>query len=353
VRPALLPRGLRAQVSLLLRRQDYRLALERTQLMLDLCEDHAVPERDRAGYLEQRAHVLAGLGRHAEAVALLESLRPTQVGGQRDVLEAIIAMARAVQALEAGDARAPGLALDAVRQAAPLQFHRFLMSFPGWASRIVAIGLDAGVEREFLARVVRERRLAPPTPGREDWPWTLHVEAFGGLRVRREGAPLGGQAGKAQKKPLELLALLAAQPEGTESAELVDLLWPSLDADAPKASLDMSIMRLRKWLSVADAVRVADGRVALNPALVWTDVAAFDAACAAGDVQPALALYRGPLQPGEPLVAARRERLAAQLAALVLAAGQSLPAPAARALYARALAVGADSPALQSALRAL
>jgi hypothetical protein len=179
--------------------------------MLELCEDHEVPERDRAGYLEQRAHVLAGLGRHAEAVAQLESLRTTQVGGQRDVLEA-------------GDAQGPDLALDAVRRAAPLQFHRFLMSFPAWASRIAAIGLDADAEREFLARAVRERRLAPPTAGREDWPWTLHVNAFGGLRVRREGAPLGGQAGKAQKKPLELLALLAAHPEGIESAELTDLL---------------------------------------------------------------------------------------------------------------------------------
>ena len=355
VRPALLPRGLRAQVSLLLRRQDYRLALERTQLMLELCEDHEVPERDRAGYLEQRAHVLAGLGRHAEAVALLESLRSTQVGGQRDVLEAIIAMARAVQALEAGASEGPALALDAVRRSAPLQFHRFLMSFPAWASRIAAIGLDAGVEREFLVRAVRERRLAPPTAGREDWPWMLHVNAFGGLRVRREGAPLGGQSGKAQKKPLELLALLAAWPEGIESTELVEALWPSLEADAPKASLDMAIARLRKWLGVADAVRVADGRVALHPGLVWSDVASFEAACAQGDAERALVLYRAPLLPAEVRVADRRRSLAARLAAVVLAAVASLRAqgrePEALALLGNALAAEPEAATLQAALR--
>jgi tetratricopeptide (TPR) repeat protein len=355
VRPALLPRGLRAQVSLLLRRQDYRSALERTRLMLDLCEDHEVPERDRAGYIEQQAHVLTGLGRHDEAVALLESLRATQVGGQADVLEAIIAMARAVQALEGGADAAREAALAAIRLAAPLQFHRFLMSFPEQAARIAAIGMEAGVETEFLARAVRERRLAPPQPGREDWPWALHVNAFGGLRVRRDGAQLGGQAGKAQKKPLELLSLLAAHPGGLDGTELVDLLWPSLEADAPKASLEMAIARLRKWLGAAEAVRVADGRVALHPGLVWSDVADFEAACLAGDAERALALYRAPLLPAESRVADRRRALAARLAAVGLDAAASLRARGrhaeALALLGRALAAEPDAAALQAALR--
>lgn len=356
VRPALLPRGLRAQVSLLLRRKEWRAALERTQLALDLCEDHEVPERDRAGYVEQQAHALAGLGRHDEAVALLESLRPSQVGGQADVLEAIIAMARAVMALDSGAADARETVLAAIRKAAPIQFHRFLMSFPAQAARVADIGLQAGVEREFLARAVRERRLVPADAGREDWPWALHVNAFGPLQVRRDGAPLGGRAGgKAAKKPLELLALLCAHPEGMESAEIVDLLWPSLDAEAPRASLEMTIARLRQWLAEPDAVRVADGRVALHPGLVWTDVAAFEAACQAGDAERALALYRAPLLAGEPRVADRRRALAARLAAVVLGAAALLRERgnqgAALALLGRALAAEPDNTALQAALR--
>ncbi|OYU73239.1 MAG: hypothetical protein CFE45_37875, partial [Burkholderiales bacterium PBB5] len=229
---------------------------------------HEVPLRDRAGYVEQRAHALTGLGRHTEAVALLEALRPTQVGGQAQVLEAIIAMSRTVQALAEGAADAPAHALQAIRLSAAVGFHSFLMSFPHWAARIVAIGLAAGVETAFLTHAVRERRLPPPDVGLPGWPWAVQVNAFGALQVRRDGQPLGSQAGKAQKKPLELLALLAVCPAGWEVEALIDRLWPSLEADAPKASLEMAITRLRKWLAVPEAVRVANGRVALHPALV-------------------------------------------------------------------------------------
>ena len=92
-----------------------------------------------------------------------------------------------------------------------------------------------------------------------------------GATARRSAV---GAGGKAAKKPLELLALLCAHPEGMESAEIVDLLcrrWMPIF----QASLEMTIARLRQWLAEPDAVRVADGRVALHPGLVWTDVAAF------------------------------------------------------------------------------
>jgi tetratricopeptide (TPR) repeat protein len=358
VPPALLPHGLRQQVALLLRRGDFHAALQRTQLILDLCEDHAVPERDRAGYVEQRAHALTGLGRHAEAVALLESLRPTQAGGQAGMLEAIIAMARAVQALAEGAADAPAQALAAVRCAAAVGFHRFLMSFPHWAGRIAAIGLDAGVETEFLTRAVRERRLPPPQPWREQWPWPLHVRVLGGLEVRRDSVAVGGAAGKAQRKPLELLALLAAHPRGLDVGTLIDALWPSLEADAPRASLEMAVSRLRKWLDRPDAVRVADGRVQLDPQRVWTDVSAFDAAVAAGDAPAALALYRGPLLQGDRLgglALQARERLAAQLSAVVLQQAAAWQAegrrPEAMALLGRGLAAEPGQAALQAAIQ--
>lgn len=358
VRPALLPHGLRAQVSLLLRRGDFHAALERTQLILALCEDHQVPERDRAGYVEQRAHALAGLGRHAEAVALLEGLRPSQVAGQGQVLEAIIAMAQAVQAGAVQAADFPSRALAALDLAAPIGFSRFLVSFPAWAARIAAAGLDAGVHTEFLHHAIRERRLPPPEPHREAWPWALHVRVLGRLQLQRQGAPLVGEAGKAQKKPMELLALLAAHPGGLDAETLIDALWPSLEAEAPRSSLEMAISRLRKALDLPEAVRVADGRVALNAAVVWNDVAAFDAAVRAGDAERALALYRGPLLQGErldgPLLQARA-RLAAQLASAVLQAAAALRRDGqpdeALALLGRGLAAEPQASALQAALR--
>jgi hypothetical protein len=358
VRPALLPHGLRAQVALQLRRGDFHAALERTQLILGLCEDHEVPERDRAGYVEQRAHALAGLGRHDEAVALLESLRASQVAGQAGVLEALIAMARAVQGQAQARPDAAALALQAIERAAAVGFHRFLMSFPAWAAQIAAIGLDAGVQTEFLTHAIRERRLPPPEPHREAWPWALQVHALGPLQLQRQGAPLGGEPGKAQKKPLELLALLAAHPEGLDAETLIDALWPSLEAEAPRSSLEMAISRLRKALDLPEAVRVAEGRVALNPALVWSDVAAFEAAVRAGDAERALALYRGPLLQGERLgglLLQARARLAAQLASAVLQAAAALRRDGqpdeALALLGRGLAAEPQATALQAALR--
>jgi LuxR family transcriptional regulator, maltose regulon positive regulatory protein len=302
VRAALLPHGLRAQIALLLRQQQYQAALERSQLMLALCEDHEVPQRDRAGYIEQQAHAFMGLRRHAQALALLESLRETQSAGQREVLEAIIAMAR-VQMLIDQSVPLPRLQ-EAVRQAvglaAPIGFRRYLQSFPAYASRVAELALDGGWQREFVASVVAERGLVPPQPTREDWPWALRLHLLAAQmrwqladQASATGAAEGGA--KAQKKPLELLALLAAHPDGLDAEALIDELWPSLEAEAPKASLEMAVSRLRKMLGRADLLRVADGRIGLNPQRVWSDVAALEAALAAADAALALRLHAAPL----------------------------------------------------------
>jgi hypothetical protein len=86
-------------------------------------------------------------------------------------------------------------------------------------------------------------------------------------------------------------------------------------------------------------------------------VAAFEAAAAAGDAPAALALYRGPLLQGERLgglAAAARERLAAQLAAVVLQQAAVWRAEGRRAealaLLGRGLAAEPGQPALKAAL---
>ena len=124
--------------------------------------------------------------------------------------------------------------------------------------------------------MIRDRRLLPPQPWRADWPWRVHVHALGALRIERDGLPLAA-AGKAQKKPLELLALLAAHPgRPLDTDAVIDQLWPSLDANAPRASLDMAVSRLRKLLDLPEAVQLAEGRLFLHPALVWINVCSFE-----------------------------------------------------------------------------
>ena len=64
--------ALQVQVTLLTQRGDFRAALARSELLLALCADAEVPQRDQGVYLERQAYCLAGLGRFDEAVAVLE-----------------------------------------------------------------------------------------------------------------------------------------------------------------------------------------------------------------------------------------------------------------------------------------
>ena len=344
VLPGRLRNGLRAQAAWHIWRGEYRQALSRIDLLLAVCEDVQVPARDRGSYAVQRAYALTGLGEHEAAIAELHGLRPLQLAGQGDVLEALIAMACSVQALDAGLPTARALMADALRRSQALGFNRFLLPLPLWAARVAEVGLDDGVATEFITAAVRARRLRPPDPTREHWPWRLQVQAFGELQLRRDGEALRF-FGKLPKKPLELLALLVAH--GAKPLPLAvaqQALWPLPEAGDAKASLEAALSRLRKLLDVPDAVQLADGGLRLDPRVVWTDVAAFETlaqrwlalhtqqaepVAAAGVAQRALALYRGALLGSEPLSAPGRllrEQLARRHAGLVIGHGRDLEA---------------------------
>lgn len=171
-------------------------------------------------------------------------------------------------------------------------------------------------------------------PAASDLP-RLRVQAFGALRIERDGVPLEPE-GKAPRKPLELLALLVAQGgRALDASEVIDELWPSLDAEAPRASLDMAVSRLRRLLGQPEALRFSGGRLWLDPQRLWCDVAAFEtlrlAADAGSERAPwqALALYHEPLLGGSTIggrLLVRRQQLARQLCDLALTAAQRLQA---------------------------
>lgn len=175
----------------------------------------------------------------------------------------------------------------------------------------------------------------------------IRLLAFGPLRVLRDGQPLDGDSGKAPRKLQDLLALLAAHAGGPLRVPLViDELWPSLDANAPRASFDMAVSRLRRLLGSAAAVRCNGERIALDPAIVWVDVAAFEALATraeAGDLaacQQAVALHTDALLGGGPLPArllARRQALGQRLIGLVLSGAPRLQAEGERAAAAQLL----------------
>ncbi len=346
VAPGRVTNGLRAQAAMHTWRGEYRHALARIELLLALCDDLQVPLRDRGTYFVQRAYCLIGLREHAGAVAQLQALQPLQNGGQGDVLAALLDLARAVQALDDGVATARALVASALRRCEALDFNRFLMPLPQWASRLAEIALDDGVATEFVTTAVRARRLQPADPTREDWPWRLQIQALGPLRLRRDGAPLRF-TGKVPKKPLELLALLVAhggRPMPLDVAQ--NALWSATEAGDPKAALEAALSRLRKLLDVPDVVLIGDGGLLLDARLAWTDVAAFEtleqrwrAAMAPGAARGAapaetaalarraIALYGGALLGSDSLSPAGRvlrEGLARRFAALVAGHGRTL-----------------------------
>lgn len=192
---------------------------------------------------------------------------------------------------------------------------------------------SALIDRSPVPAALQPPLLPALDPTRLAEPTLLRVFAFGALRIERGGVPLRTE-GKAPRRPLALLALLAAQgSRALDANAVIDELWPSLDAESPRGSLDMAVSRLRRLLGQPDAVRCAGGQLWLNPQRLWSDVAAFEtlvqAAEAGSERAPwqAMALYADALLGGAPVsrrLLVRRQQLARQLCELAQGAAQRL-----------------------------
>jgi DNA-binding SARP family transcriptional activator len=144
--------------------------------------------------------------------------------------------------------------------------------------------------------------------------------------VLKDGAPLHF-AGKAQKKPLELLrALIALDGQGVNTAELAEILWPDADGDMAAHACETTLYRLRKLLGEDGCLTLHDGLLSLNPAYCWLDVWAFEQALERAEIQRALSLYRGPFlgRDGAPWALPLRDRLRSKFLRAVLQQGKAL-----------------------------
>ena len=182
--------------------------------------------------------------------------------------------------------------------------------------------LRESIAVEDVRRKLHDRSLAPPdpryaAPGR---PWSLRIVALGRFEVVRNGAPLRA-AGKAQRKPLELLQCLCAfGGEAVAQDRIADALWPEAEGDAAKQALRTTLHRLRKLLQHKQAVRLENRQLDLDPGSVWVDSTAFERIArsvgnaGAARLQEAMQLYRGGFLPGEsaPWALVHRDRLRAR-----------------------------------------
>ena len=150
----------------------------------------------------------------------------------------------------------------------------------------------------------------------------LRLQTFGSAFLTGPtGEPIAGAA--PQRRTLALLAALAVAGEGGSSRDkLVGLLWPEVDAERARHSLTQALYTARKAVQIDDLF-VVGADIRLNEARITSDVREFEAALAAGNLQRAVELYRGPFLDGffvsgspefERWSSAQRERLAGRAA---------------------------------------
>lgn len=101
---------------------------------------------------------------------------------------------------------------------------------------------------------------------------TLRVYTLGRFTLVRHGLPL--HAGrKSPARPLQLLkALIASGGRQVAGANLAASLWPDREGDQALRAFETTLHRLRKYLGEDGLLLMDDGRLTLNPAMVWVDV---------------------------------------------------------------------------------
>ena len=254
------------------------------------------------------AEVLAECGDQRKCIAHLQQLRPTVEAVNNHHLEFTCLMGFGRLALEHGRQR-PGL--SALRRGLALGreygYAHFLWWRPAAMARVCAYALEAGIEPDYVKSLVKRRGLAPEQPPLQvkDWPWSFRVRTMGTFGLLRHDAPLAS-AGKAQRRPLEMLkVLIACGGERVSEDRVTGALWPRIDGDSAHRSFTSTLHRLRKLLGEDRAVLLHEGKVTLDRRFFWVDAWAFDELVA--QIEAAFA----PARPG--LDAARVENFSARL----------------------------------------
>ena len=154
----------------------------------------------------------------------------------------------------------------------------------------------------------------------------LHVRLLGELQADVDGRPV---APPASRRAWSLLGWLALHPGEHPRGAVAARFWPDVLDSSARASLRSAAWALRRALGADDALVAGRDRIGLRCA---TDLAEFDAHCAAGRLEEAVALLPRPAarRPRRGLGArgARRARRAARRGARAARGGRADPAAA-------------------------
>jgi ATP/maltotriose-dependent transcriptional regulator MalT/DNA-binding SARP family transcriptional activator len=287
-------------------------AVEAGRATVALAEAVGVPELQRPSLIEVVASAYAMRRELDQALVHFREARACCTVQQAPLFDAPIAVIETLIALRDGANGTEGLA-SSVTMLKDTRNLTFLQYVPELVAEFAAAALAAGLEVDYVRELVARRQLAPPFPDSESWPWPIKVFTMGPFTVSVQGTPTRS-TGKAQRKSLDLLqSLIALGGNAIATSVVIGNLWPSPEGDAGRA-FESTLYRLRKLLGRDDAILLVDGKLTLNPKIVWVDawalerrldvvegaVAAADGLQIHGEIADSIfALYRGHFLEGE------------------------------------------------------
>ncbi len=225
------------------------------------------------------AEILAECGDERKSISHLQRLRPIveQINNRHLEFTCLLGFARL--ALEHGRQRT---GLTALRRGLALGreygYSHFLWWRPSAMARLCAYALEAGIETDYVRDLIKRRNLTLEVApvGVESWPWRFRVRAFGPFELLCHDEPVS-TAGKAQKRPLEMLKILIAYGgERVAESHVTEAMWPRIDGDSAHRSFTSTLHRLRKLLGDEKAIVLHEGRLTLDRRSFWADTWAFD-----------------------------------------------------------------------------
>jgi DNA-binding SARP family transcriptional activator len=255
---------------------DARLARQHYELAVESAARGALPDRIASMYRSALAISLAAAGDEDAAEQIVERLEFLPGPRGLALRAANLALIRACRARRLGAEDYVQRLTEGVQAAREQGLLRFFRLAPPLAAQLCADALTHGVETEFVRKAIAARGLPPPADADDRWPWKLKLYTLRPFELQIDEAPFDAQ-GKTRTKPLALLKLLAAQGGGPIAiSRVTDWLWPDQDPVQARGSFDVTINRLRTMLRYKEALVVGEGKVGLEPALVWVDTRAFE-----------------------------------------------------------------------------
>ncbi len=251
---------------------------------------------------------LRATGRTAEALEVFQRYNALSVEAGMPVLDTARLAMETIFALDRGDDAVAERSLQGLM--ALVVEHGCMYAVwlvPEWFTLLMTQAIRRGIETRIAAAYLRKCTgwgFTPPSPDEEHWPWHIRVRTFGDFTVEVEGEPIVF-TGKAPRKALALLkCIISHGPKGAPLTALAEALWPDDDGDRAQGALRTALHRLRALLGESRTLVVSDGRVLLDPTLVWVDLFAFerrdlhaDPVSNADAVDRLCDLYRGPFLP--------------------------------------------------------